>query len=215
LGKHFQDRNDFKSFFDSIPTDDKRNEFLRIASFYRFLVVTGKFYNEDPSFNRSIEYLDNTYKYIAIFALIEAIYEKDEYVDFYAWLNKRRLSPGIFPIGSKEHLDRLHRQYKKEHGSVQKAIKFFESLDDEDRKLIREKLRVPAKDKSIEELSKFLYSIRSDFVHRARLILMFGEGSFATRKKNETIFSELDLQDLCLLFEHGLLKHYGYRLRTE
>lgn len=102
LKNHFSNRNEFNQYFDSIENDFKKNKFLQIASFYKFLVIDGMFYSGDEV----IEYLDTTYKYVAIFSFIDAIYDRDDYKDFYAWLKMN--SSEVFPIIDDSKLDALY-----------------------------------------------------------------------------------------------------------
>ena len=69
--KYFCDnRESFNSFYRSIDSDDVKNKFLKIGSFYKFLIVDGKFTVENNKPDIYIDYLDHTYKYIAIFSFI-------------------------------------------------------------------------------------------------------------------------------------------------
>jgi hypothetical protein len=63
---------------------------------------------------------------------------------------------------------------------------------------------------SIVELAKRLYSMRSEFVHRAEFVLSLNEGSAVNVKGSKVTLNALSLKDLCRFFEHGLLIQFGY-----
>jgi len=123
----FASKSAFTSFFNSIKDDEQKNLFLKMASFYLFLVKGGHWrINISGVRSKEIEYITTTYKYIAIFSLIEALYSQ-RYVDFYGYLNRRE-SNIAFPIRDKAELDCHYKKYKKDNGSIQKAVQFFELL---------------------------------------------------------------------------------------
>lgn len=205
--KYFTDKKDLISFFDSISDDEDKNEFLRIAGFYKFLVKDGKFKYEAPQIPEYIEYIDTTYKFVALFSLIEALYSKDTFLDFYTFLTRKKVG---FPIKNKEELGSIYERYKKEWGSIQKAVKFFSLLDNEHKDIIVSKLKVEGRDKSILYLAKLLYRIRSEFVHQARLITEFS-GVTTLGRRGKRLMTDLSIEDMQAVFEYGLLRHFGYR----
>ncbi len=209
LGRYFSDKEQLKSLFDHIQGDEEKNKFLKIASFYKFLVKDGKFYNEDARYDQHIKYLDTTYKFIAIFSFIEALYSKEQHIEFYDWLKKASNS-GAFPIVDKQKLETLYENYKREYGSTQKAVRFFDSLDEKDKNLIREKLRVGRGEGKLSDLARLLYRIRSNFVHRAKLIVQFGKVPHFFKDNGKVVQVHLSLEDLQIIFEHGLLRYFGY-----
>jgi hypothetical protein len=210
--EYFMDRKAFGAFFDSIPNDEDKDRFLQVTSFYKFLVRDGDFYNKDPRFDTYIEYLDITYKYIAIVSLIEALYSKKKHIDFYEWMVARSRK-GVFPIQKRSHLATLYRAYKKEYGVIQSARKFFHSLDDECKDFISRKFEVKGKKRFLDLIHE-LYNIRSKFIHEARLVLEFGSGTvISSTDRKAMIVSQLDLGDLRMIFEHGLLRSFGYSER--
>jgi len=100
LSENFDSRNDFDAYFAAIETNERKNLFLRTATFYLFLVKCGNWEVDVPDSNKNIDYATNTYKHIAIFSLIESLSEH-KYIDFYDYL--RGLNSGIiFPISKKE-----------------------------------------------------------------------------------------------------------------
>jgi hypothetical protein len=174
LKGYFSDRSDFDAFFDLIPTDESKDRFLKTSSFYLFLVVKGRFKYSDPQFDEAPQYIDDTYKYIAIFSLVESLYVGEKFIDFYDYLIKNKNNV-FYPISSRGNLNAVYDAYKKDYGAVRNAVKFFNGLDKRDKDKIIKKLRINDKESSITDLAKLLYQIRSDFVHSAKLVLGFGE----------------------------------------
>ena len=153
---------------------------------------------------------------------MEASLGKDEYIEFYPYLTQKG-SPIQYPVSTKAELEELHRKYKEEYGSIQKAVKFFEALDDPCKKTLVSKFKVrsrrnpkqPAETRnweylSIVKLAKRFYDMRSEFVHRAEFVLSFNEGSSHRVKGSKVTLNDLSVDDLCIFFEHGLLIQFGY-----
>lgn len=169
LENQFDSLKDLEVFFSSIADDENKDLFLRTASFYLFLVKKGDWIVNIDGSDPIVDYLTETYKYIGIFALIESL-EQSKFLDFYTYL-KRRKSNIQFPIQDTGQLDRYYERYKKEFGSIQKSMRFFSSLDQVEHATLIEKLSVVGGQNSTESLSKYLYELRSKFVHEAKLVL--------------------------------------------
>ena len=71
----FANKDEFISFFETIENDEQKNLFLKTASFYLFLVKKGDWFVDIPNSDKRVDYLTDTYKYIAIFSLIESLQE--------------------------------------------------------------------------------------------------------------------------------------------
>lgn len=91
LGHHFQSRDDFIRYFEGIRADSRKSLFLRMASFYLFLVKGGDWIVDLPDSDKVIDYLTNTFKYIAIFSLIESLSD-EKYCDFYEFVVRKKLA---------------------------------------------------------------------------------------------------------------------------
>jgi len=215
-GKYFSTKKVLRGFFDQITSDQEKDLFLRVGSFYRFLVIEGKHQFKKSIWNSGMSYIDDTYKYIAIFSLIEALDTPSAYVDFYQWLhrNKKEIEDSpetqLFSL-----LDGAYKRYKSEHGATNAAVLFFSRLDQEDQEFIQKSLKIKGKQRSLKQLSQFLYDIRSQFVHQAHLVLNFGNTISVGRRKGKIITSNMSIADLCSLFEHGFLKRFGHKWRTQ
>jgi hypothetical protein len=100
LQNQFGTKDEFLSFFEAIENDEQKNLFLKTASFYLFLVKKGDWFVDIPGSDKRVDYLTDTYKYIAIFSLIEFLQEK-EFMDFYSFLVRRKTNVN-FPINDKK-----------------------------------------------------------------------------------------------------------------
>lgn len=211
LRDRFVSKQDFLLFFNSIASDEDKDHFLRISSFYLFLVKEGDFFISIPNVKRRIDYITDSYKYIAIFSLIEALYTRDDYIDFYTFLTRKK-SSAKYPINTRDELESLFKQYNADYGAIQKAIRFFKSLDSQWQNLLTKKLIIKGSQKPIREpiefLSKYLYELRSKFIHKAEFVLILGQRPVTSKGKGKIVISELTLQDIMLFFEHGLIKHF-------
>ena len=162
LKNHFASRDQFDSFYNSISGKDKKNEFLRITSFYLFLVKDGDWIIRINEKNKKVDYLDETYKFIGLLSLIESLNVK-KYIDFFEYLNRKK-SKIVFPI-TKDDLKDHYKNYKKTYGAIQKATSFFKFLNQKDIENLSKKLRIDKQSADIKNLSAYLYDLRSKFVH--------------------------------------------------
>lgn len=62
--KYFASEQEFRDFFAAISDERDKDLFLRVGSFYRFLVLEGHFHFEDEDWNRGMSYIDDSYKYM-------------------------------------------------------------------------------------------------------------------------------------------------------
>src|SRR5467141_1599601 len=90
--EYFRSRSEFDAFVRSIPADEEKSRFLKVASFYKFLVKDGRFIVRGAE---ETKYFDETYRFVALVVLIELIESSASYKDFYPWLRK---STAAFPI---------------------------------------------------------------------------------------------------------------------
>ncbi len=206
LNNHFSSREEFEEYFESIKGDDRKNLFLRTASFYLFMVKGGDWLVDVPDSNNSIDYLTNTFKYIAIFSLIESLSE-EKFVDFYQFIVSKK--HGIqFPIIDKIKLDEVYRKYKENFGSIKRCISFFKALPLDRQRDLVSRLEIRGTEASIENLAKYLYELRSKFVHEAELVLHMSYGTTVSRKKKKLVVCRLSIKDTMLFFEEGLIEQF-------
>jgi hypothetical protein len=205
LQDHFSTKDEFISFFENIENDDQKNLFLKTASFYLFLVKKGNWQVDIAGSDKTIGYLTDTYQYIAIFSLIESLREK-EFIDFYSFLMRRKANVS-FPIKDKQELDQWYRKYKQEYGSIQQSVQFFKSLIPQKKAYLIKNLEIRNVKPTIENLSKYLYDVRSRFVHEAQLINMSGNTTIS-KYGEKTVICRLSLKKLMEFFEEGLINYF-------
>lgn len=214
--EYFHSNDDLKDFFERISAAQEKDLFLRVGSFYRFLVIEGRYQFESSEWNSGMSYIDDTYKYIAIFSLIEALDSPATHVDFYRWLQRKKNDIEInFGKTVMSVLNEAYKDYKSEHGATQAAVRFFSRLDPADQEFIQKSLEIRGKQRSLKQLAQLLYDIRSQFVHQAHLVVNFGKKISVGRQKGQVMINKLSMADLCMLFEHGFLKRFGYEESTQ
>src|SRR6266480_5233411 len=200
--EYFGGRSEFDAFVGSIAADEEKSRFLKVASFYKFLVKDGRF--TVPG-HQDANYFDETYRFVALVALIESVESSVSFKDFYVWLRKL----GAFPIQDQQALDAFHEQYKSEFGVMHKMVSFFLQLDGSSKQEIESWIKVQGLPLAIDKLAKTLYDIRSQFVHEARLIVdLSGVRTFSARHKGREI--TITLEQLERVFERGVLLRFGY-----
>jgi hypothetical protein len=206
LKEQFRSKNEFISFFNSIEGAEQQNLFLKTASFYLFLVKQGDWIVD---INRSIPkvgYLTDTYKYIGLFSLIESL-QTEKFIDFYSYLIRRK-SKVQFPINDKNKLENWYKKYKEEFGSITQAVSFFKGLSKKRQGYLTETLEVGDAKPSIENLSKYLYELRSKFVHEAELILNMSESTTIGSNGKKIVVCKISIKDLMTFFEEGLVNYF-------
>jgi hypothetical protein len=206
LKNHFSNKEDFITFFKAIENDDKKNLFLKTASFYLFLVKKGDWFVDIADSDKRVDYLTDTYKYIAIFSLIESLQER-EFMDFFSFLVRRKNNVK-FPINDKKELDRWYRQYKREFGSIHQSVKFFKSLNPQKKSELIKNLEIKNVKPTIENLSKYLYNLRSKFLHEAELIVNISGRTTISRYGKEVVICKLSIKNLMKFFEEGLITYF-------
>ena len=207
LKEHFGTEEAFLKFFEAIEGDSQKSLFLRTASFYLLMVKAGDWVVDVPGSDPKVDYLTNTYKYIGIFSLIESLLVEKQ-IDFYQYL-KRKKSKVEFPIKDTDVLATLYRAYKSEYGAVGQCVSFFRSLGPE-----RQRDLVNRSGVSLENLAKFLYELRSKFVHEAELIHHMSDGTSISFNGKKVIVCKLSIKDALIFFEEGLIAHFGKKSST-
>lgn len=210
LRQYFADKSELEVFLEKIPKEAEKDLFLKTVTFYRFLVLEGRFTFDNQDLGKGLKFIDDSYKYMAIFSLIESLYIGDKYVDFYDYV-KAKKNKISFPIESQDHLDRIYEKYKKEHGAVRNALKFFDELDEQDKAQMFKKFKIAKGPDTIIKLANELYKIRSHFAHKAKFVLGFGANPCISMIGKKVLVNDLQMKDLMKFFEHGLLRHFGYK----
>lgn len=206
LKDHFPNYKSFFEYYQNIEAKDKKALFLRTASFYLFLVKRGDWLINIPQSDPRIGYITNTYKFVAIFSLIESLFQQ-KYLDFFEYLSRKN-SNVTFPIKDKNQLQTIYRKYKREFGSINRCVWFFKKLSPERQQELIFKLKVQEVTPSIENFAKFLYELRSKFVHEAEFVHHMSPAMSVSRKRGKRVTCSLSIQDAKKFFEEGLIAHF-------
>ncbi len=218
---YFKNRDNFNIQYNKIHADKEKNCFLKAISYYYFFVIIGDY--TSPIYGKDeLSFVDHTNKYLAITSIIESLYQEN-YLDFYEWIMRNKEQ--VLPINDKDNLSYKYSLYKNDNGCTVNFVKFFQSLDPriiiyiqrsiiflEDTKGTNE---LDEKEETIEVISKLLYQIRSDFVHRARLVLEFHPRESISLRSKRIITCSIEMEHLCRIFEAGLLKHFNITPDTQ
>lgn len=73
LEGQFVDRAEFDAFYSWLQSDHRKDDFLRVASFYLYLVKRGDWHVRVQGGNEVVDYLTNSFKLVALFSLIESL----------------------------------------------------------------------------------------------------------------------------------------------
>ncbi len=212
LGDHFDSNDAFLRYFEAIESDFQKSLFLRTATFYLFMAKAGDWVVDIPGSNAKVEYLTNTYKYIAIFSLIESLLAED-HIDFYQYLVRKK-SKVEFPIENTEALDALHQSYKSEFGAVSQCVSFFRLLSPERQQDLISRLEIRGTEATLENFAKFMYELRSKLVHDAELVHHMSDGTSISFKDQKMVICKLSIKDALSFFEEGLLAHFENKSST-
>jgi hypothetical protein len=207
LVSRFPDRAAFDRFYESLADSAVKDEFLRITSFYLFLVKQGEWRVAVEGSASVVDYLSNSFKIVALFALIESMSDQ-EHQDLYDWLREQDAET-TFPILDAAALARLNEQYKASYGSIRRCIAFFSRLPATRREALCNAIRVDDKPlASIKKVAEHLYDLRSKFVHEARLVLQLSDSLSLSMRRQQVVETYLSMDVLLDTFEEGVLAYF-------
>jgi hypothetical protein len=118
------------------------------------------------------------------------------------------LSHGRILISSGPVFGEKVRKYKEEFGSIQQFIGFFKFLSSSAQKTLIQRLEIEHTDPTIENLSRYLYELRSMFIHKAEVILNMSGITTISGKRNKIVICKLSITDLMNFFEEGLVAYF-------
>ena len=202
LKNQFESPTALQDWYDALPSDDRRDKFLKVAPYYLALVKNGDWHVDIPDANVVIDYLTETYKFIAIIALIESLSD-EKHIDFYTHLMRREIK-SIYPLARKE-VEALFESYNNEHGANRRCISFFRRLSPARQKELENMLELVDTDDPIDTLVRFLYQVRSNFVHNAEFAHELSRFQTLSSYKGKPVISKITVADVMTLFEEGLL----------
>ncbi|PLC06042.1 hypothetical protein CY658_03065 [Variovorax sp. RO1] len=210
LLQHFDSEEGLKSFYWAIPTQAEREQFLLVCAKYRYMVKEGDWVSTVNNESRVVDYLTNSNKLLAIFALIESL-SNVKHMEFFDWLKLQ----GNFPIESKKTLNDLHQLYKVEHGSIKKVMKFFERLSaDHQARLCGLLTKHKQPMENIKKLAQFLYDMRSKFAHECKPAVSIHSNDHIQYLSKDLVLVKITIADIMEAFELGLIAHFRERPAT-
>lgn len=207
LSSQFENPQKFESFYSSLNDCKTKDEFLRVGSSYLFFVKNGDWHVDDPQSNPVIDYFTNSYKLVALFAIIESLFEKKN-IDFFDWLSEKDQT-NLFPIGNRSELRKLYDEYKREYGSIRRCKSFFANLSVPTQDKLRKSITIDGTPvRSIETVVTMIYKVRSNFAHEIDASLEISNFMCLSREKNKRIVWKLPMQLLQSCFEEGIMTHF-------
>jgi hypothetical protein len=207
MSSRFPDTAAFNAFYAPL-TDEQKDDFLRVASSYLFLVKRGDWHVTVEDSNPVIDYFTNSFKLVSLFSLVESL-SSEKHQDFYEWLG--HMGGGIYPISDKAALKKLHEEYKATYGSIRRCVAFFERLSPDQRRGLCEAVQIDgAAVKSIKDVAQFLYNLRSKFVHEGEFVLDIANAPVMSRHKNANTLTTLSMPTLLEAFEEGVVAYFTH-----
>ena len=88
------------------------------------------------------------------------------------------------------------------------CISFFRALSAARQREFLSRFEVKGSDPTIENLAKYLYEMRSKFVHEAALVLHMSDGISIGMQGGKIVVCNLSIKDTMLFFEEGLIEHF-------
>jgi hypothetical protein len=206
LSSQFENRQKFESFYSSLNNSEAKDEFLRVGSSYLFFVKNGDWHVHVPRSDSKIDYFTNSFKLVALLAIIESLSEKKN-VDFFFWLSgKDRKSS--FPI-DRSRLSTLYDEYKREYGSIRRCKSFFANLSVSTKDKLCKSISISGKPvDSIEKVTEMIYKVRSRFAHESDATLEISNSMCFSKENNKSVVWNLPMQLLQSSFEEGVMAHF-------
>jgi len=207
LSSQFENLQKFESFYSSLNDCNTKDEFLRVGSSYLFFVKNGDWHVDDPQSNPVIDYFTNSYKLVALFAIIESLFEKKN-IDFFCWLSEKD-QKSVFPIRDRSQLRKLYDEYKREYGSIRRCKSFFANLSAPTQDKLRKSITIDGTPvSSIDTVVTMIYEVRSKFAHEIDATLEIGNFMCFSGGKDKRIVWKLPMQLLQSCFEEGVMTHF-------
>jgi hypothetical protein len=204
FAEHLGGMTEFEIFYFGLKDEDK-DLFLGIATKYVLLVKCGDWHVNLEDCDPVIDYLTNSFKLVSLFSLIESL-SLETHEDFHGWLRKQE---GIFPILEKAKLESLYERYKETYGSIRRFVRFFERLPLTRQVQLRSGFKVrgaPICD--IKAVAKFLYDLRSKFVHEGEFVLEIASMPVMSCHRNKETLTDISIPTLLCIFEEGVLAYF-------
>jgi hypothetical protein len=207
LSSQFKNEENFETFYASLKDEETKNEFLRVGSTYLFFVKNGDWHVNVSRSNPVIEYFTNSFKLVALLAIIESLSDK-KHVDFFQWLSGNKKS--LFPIADETQLQKLYDEDKSEYGSTRRCKSFFANLSTPTKGKLCNLITIDGEPvKTIEKVAEMIYKARSNFAHESSSTLEISNGFHFSKEKNKAIvWKRLSMEILQNSFEEGVIMHF-------
>lgn len=180
----------------------------RLQDLSRFYYVECK----DP---KLFSNLDVSYKLIIMSSLIESLMADEKFKEFNAWYSKdcpEDIKKEALSKTLDEAIKYLWDEYKKKHGAYRKFKSFFDEYlsNDEREQLLGGFKRLDGKQVSINDIARWLYQMRSDFVHASKLVLLPEANNVHLGHivSGVPLSITMDIDNLLLIFEKGFLRYF-------
>ncbi|MBL8500528.1 MAG: hypothetical protein JNL77_08120 [Nitrosomonas sp.] len=207
LSSQFSDNQEFEAFYSSLKDSEIKDQFLRVGTLYFFFAKNGDWHVDDPNSNPVIDYFTNSFKLVAILAIIESLSNK-KHVDFFEWLSEKDKSE-LFPIEDKSKLKNLYEEYKLDYGSIRRCKSFFANLSTETQKKLCKLISIDGKPVTIQRVAEMIYKERSKFAHECDFVLGISSGFHVAQEKNKEIFwKQFSMKILQNAFEEGVIIYF-------
>ena len=206
FSEHFETEEDLELYCESISDEKERELFLYVGSIYCAFVKHGDWHTTFEGRQTVVDYFTHSYKLVSLFSLIESL-SGEKQIDFYQWLSAKSRR-AIFPINYCE-LETEYKNYKKLYGANRKALEFFNSLPSDQRKKLISGFTFGENETTIELIAKYLYNLRSQFVHNGQFILELGKGGHLDLDLEPSVTVWFDMRKLMDVFEVGVINHFS------
>lgn len=204
LSSQFSDDQEFEAFYSSLKDSEIKDQFLRVGTLYFFFAKNGDWHVDDSNSNPVIDYFTNSFKLVAILAIIESLSNK-KHVDFFEWLLEKDESE-FFPIEDKSELEKLYKEYKLDYGSIKRCKSFFANLSTKTRKDLCNLICIDGEPVTIERVAEMIYMERSKFAHDCDSALGISSGFHVAQQKNKgIIWKQFSMKILQNAFEEGVI----------
>jgi hypothetical protein len=208
LSSQFKDCHQFETFYSSLKDPKTKDEFLRVGSAYLFFVKKGDWRVNISRSKRLVSYLTNSFKLVALLAIIESLSEEKN-VDFFEWLLEAKNQKDVFPITDERQLRKLYADYKLEYGSIRRCKLFFSNLSQPTKDRLCKAILVDEKPiEKIEDVVETIYKARSAFAHECDAVLEVSDSWCFFREGNKRFSCKLPMELLQEAFEEGVVAHF-------
>jgi hypothetical protein len=208
MSSQFKDYQQFESFYSSLNNAETKDEFLRVGSAYLFFVKNGDWNVNIQRSNAIVSYLTNSFKLVALLAIIESL-SQEQNVDFFQWLLEVKTQKDVFPVADESKLRKLYAKYKSEYGSIRRCKSFFASLSQPIKDRLRKAILINGTPiQKIEDVAVLIYKVRSGLAHECIAALEISD-SWCFFREGENEFScKLPMDLLQEAFEEGVVSHF-------